>query len=348
MYIIRLKMKKILSMPDRITTRQNHNPGPIREFSFYLRICMVIIMLFAYCENSKVFSQETLKVAVCQFPVSGDIKSNAEYIKKFIKEAALNKADIVQFPEAALTGYPPTDIPSFENFNWDNLRMETRDIMSLARENKIWVVLGSAHYISEHEKPLDCLYIISSDGKIVDRYDKSMLTGDISTLKGGDMDHYTPGNHITVIELKGYKIGFLICYDSCFPEMYNIYRHKGVKIMIHSFYNAHFAERTILDEIVPAEIRVRASDNLMWVLASNSSGMHSSWPSCIARPDGSLESLERGVPGILYREFPDSELTTLFPSWTDNNKMMKLPENEIYHNGIPSKHPRAVKTDSQL
>jgi predicted amidohydrolase len=335
-------MKKILSMPNRITTRHNHNPGLIREFSCYLRICMVIIMLFAYCENSKVFAQETLKVAVCQFPVSGDIKSNAEYIKKFIKEAALNKADIVQFPEAALTGYPPVDISSFENCNWDDLRMETRDIMSIARENKIWVVLGSAHYISENEKPLNCLYIISSDGKIVDRYDKSMLTE-------GDMKYYTPGNHITIIELKGYKIGFLICYDSCFPEMYNIYRHKGVKIMIHSFYNAHFDKRTILDEIIPAEIRVRASDNMMWVLASNSSGIYSSWPSCIARPDGSLESLGRSVPGILYREFPDGELTTLFPSWTThNNKMMKLSEDEIYHNGIPSKHPRAVKTDSQL
>jgi predicted amidohydrolase len=234
------------------------------------------------------------------------------------------------------------DISSFENFNWDNLRMETRDIMSIARENKIWVVLGSAHYISENEKPLNCLYIISSDGKIVDRYDKSMLTE-------GDMKYYTPGNHITIIELKGYKIGFLICYDSCFPEMYNIYRHKGVKIMIHSFYNAHFDKRTILDEIIPAEIRVRASDNMMWVLASNSSGIYSSWPSCIARPDGSLESLGRSIPGILYREFPDGELTTLFPSWTThNNKMMKLSEDEIYHNGIPSKHPRAVKTDSQL
>ena len=334
-------MKKILCIPCRIKTGHKHNLGITRKRSCHMRIYMVIIiLLFAFCNTSLIFSQEKLKVAVCQFPVSGDIKSNSEYITKLIKEAALNNADIVQFSEASLTGYPPQDIPSFENFNWDDLRMETSKIMSLARENKIWVVIGSAHYISENEKPLNCLYIISSEGKIIDRYDKSMLTV-------GDMNHYTPGNHITIIELKGYKIGFLICYDSCFPEMYNIYRHKGVKIMIHSFYNAHFNGKTILDEIIPAEIRVRASDNLMWVLASNSSGTYSSWPSCIARPDGSLESLERGIPGILYREFPDNELTTLFPSWTHSNKMMKLPEDEVYHNGIPSDHPRAVNTHSQ-
>ena len=70
-----------------------------------------------------------------------------------------------------------------------HLRAETNEIMSLAKENNIWVVLGSAHYISENEAPLNCLYIISSEGKIVDRYDKSMLTN-------GDLKYYTPGNHI--------------------------------------------------------------------------------------------------------------------------------------------------------
>ena len=286
---------------------------------------LIFLLLFLSGYSNKTLSQEKLKIAICQFPVSGDLKSNSGYIKKFIKEAAFNKADIIQFSEAALTGYPPKDIPSFQDFNWRNLRAETKEIMSLAKENNIWVVLGSAHFISENEKPLNCLYIISNEGKIADRYDKSMLTN-------GDLKYYTPGNHIAILELKGYKIGFLICYDSCFPEMYNIYLYKEVKIMIHSFYNAHHDGKTILDEIIPSEIRVRASDNLMWVLASNSSGFYSSWPSCIARPDGSLESLERGVPGILYREFPDNDRTTLYSSWTHNNKMMKLPPDEIYHN----------------
>jgi hypothetical protein len=112
--------------------------------------------------------------------------------------------------------------------------------------------------------------------------------------------------------------------------------------MIHSFYNAHHPGRSILDDVIPAEIRVRASDNLMWVIASNSSGTYSSWPTCIARPDGSLESLERGKHGILYREFPDDKITHEFPSWTHNNKLMALPTNEVYHNGIPSEHPRAI------
>ena len=320
--------------------RQNQALGfTIQSVVIILSRISLLAVIFLISFSGKIISEEKLKVATCQFPVSGDIKSNANYIESFIKEAAFNKADIVHFSEAALCGYPPGDIPSFQNFNWENLRAETYDIMSLAQQYNIWVILGSAHYISENEKPLNCLYIISNEGKIVDRYDKSMLTGD-------DLEYYTPGNHIAILEIKGYKLGFLICYDSCFPEMYNIYRHKDVQIMFHSFYNAHHEGKTILDEIIPAEIRVRASDNLVWVIASNSSGYYSSWPTCIARPDGSLESLKRGVPGILYREFPDDVCTDLFRSWTHNNKMMRLPENEVYHNGIPSNHPRALDTRS--
>ncbi len=320
--------------------KQNNSYGfTTQSMILFLSRISLLTVIFLISYSGKITSEEKLIVATCQYPVSGDIKSNANYIKRFIKEAALNKADIIHFPEAALSGYPPKDIPSFQNFNWDDLRAETYDIMSLAQKHNIWVILGSAHYISVNEKPLNCLYIISNEGKIVDRYDKSMLTG-------GDLKYYTPGNHITILELKGYKLGFLICYDSCFPEMYNIYRHKNVKIMFHSFYNAHHKGKTILDEVIPAEIRVRASDNLMWVIASNSSGYYSSWPTCIARPDGSLESLERGVPGILYREFPDDVCTDVFRSWTHNNKMMRLPKNEVYHNGIPSNHPRALDTKS--
>ena len=302
-------------------------------------ICHLLFSILLFSFGFGNLPAEKLKVATCQFPVSGDVHKNAKFIKDFIKEAAVEKADVVHFSEASLTGYPPVDIASFNNYDWDALSNETKEIMALAKQYNIWVVLGSAHYIDTIVKPTNCLYIISDKGEIVDRYDKSMLTD-------GDLNFYTPGNHTTTININGFECGILICYDSCFPEMYNIYRHKGVKIVFHSFYNARHKGRTILDDIIPAEIRVRASDNLMWVIANNSSGDYSSWPTCIARPDGSIETLQRGVSGILYREFPDNKLMAEYPSWTHNNKMMKLPEQEVYHNGIPSNHPRVLDTKS--
>ena len=315
----------------------NHKSSRIFSFRNPVSVIgFVILLLILNCPE--VFSQEKLRVATCQFPVSGDLNSNLHYIESFIREAAQNDADIIHFSEAALTGYPPRDIPSFENYDWKALKDATLEIMSLAKKLKIWVILGSAHYIDEGEKPLNSLYIISNQGNIVGRYDKSMLTS-------SDSSHYTAGNHIEIVEINGYKTGYLICYDSCYPEMYNIYRHQGVKIMFHSFYNARHNGKTILDEIIPAEIRVRASDNMMWVIANNSSANYSSWPACIARPDGSLESLERGEQGILYRDFPDQDKSDQFRSWHHNYKMMMLPENETYQIfGKPSNHPRVRDT----
>ena len=47
------------------------------------------------------------------------------------------------------------------------------------------------------------------------------------------------------------------------------------------------------------------------------------------------------MTGILYHGFPDDKLKE--ERWYFlNEKMMKRHPNEIYHNGHPSNHPRAV------
>ncbi len=60
-----------------------------------------------------------------------------------------------------------------------------------------------------------------------------------------------------------------------------------------------------------------------------------------------MESLMRGVPGILYREFPDRERTDDFRSWFHNYKMMKLSEDEVYQIfGTSSNHPGVLDIKS--
>lgn len=274
---------------------------------------------------------ERLRVAACQFPVCGDPRRNGRYVRRFMKEAASRGADVVHFSEAALSGYGGWDVPDFGAYDWDVLRRETHAIQALAGELSVWVILGSAHYLCPEEKPMNCLYLMGPSGQIVDRYDKSMLTG-------GDEEHYTPGDHFVTVTLKGIKCGLFICYDSCFPEMYNAYRHMDVELMFHSFYNARFDGPNLLDEFMPAQIQCRAADNVMWVSANNSSARHSCWAAHFVRPDGSVASrLKRHVAGVLYHDFPDSRLK----GWISNNKMMKLAPDEVFHNGTPSSHPRA-------
>jgi predicted amidohydrolase len=276
-------------------------------------------------------SDETLRVATCQFPVCGDARANGRYVRRFMRRAAAQGADVVHLSEAALSGYGGWDVPDFGDYDWEALRLEMHAIQSLSDELSLWVILGSAHYLCAGEKPTNCLYVIDPRGEIVDRYDKSMLTG-------GDEDHYTAGDHLVTLMLKGIMCGLAICYDNCYPEVYNAYRHAGVEVMFHSFYNARFDGPNILDVSTPAQIRCRAMDNVMWVAANNSSARHSCWATRFVRPDGSIAGqLKRHVAGMLVHDFPDPELV----GWIHNLKMMKLAPDEVLHNGSPSDHPRA-------
>ncbi|MBI5778053.1 MAG: NAD+ synthase [Planctomycetes bacterium] len=68
---------------------------------------------------------EMLKLALAQInPTVGDIRGNTVKIISYINKARVRKADVVIFPELAMTGYPPEDlldIPGFVNSNLEAL-----------------------------------------------------------------------------------------------------------------------------------------------------------------------------------------------------------------------------------
>ncbi len=48
---------------------------------------------------------KNLKIAISQFPVSSDIHQNMNYITRHIVSASRSQADVIHFPELALSGY---------------------------------------------------------------------------------------------------------------------------------------------------------------------------------------------------------------------------------------------------
>src|SRR5215218_9124913 len=65
-----------------------------------------------------------LRIAMAQInPTVGDIPGNTRLIKRWIKEARKAKADVVAFPELAVTGYPPEDLLLKPRFVSDNQRV---------------------------------------------------------------------------------------------------------------------------------------------------------------------------------------------------------------------------------
>jgi predicted amidohydrolase len=272
-----------------------------------------------------------LRIATCQFPVSGSPAENAKFVRDFMRKAAAEGANLLHTSEASLSGYAGTDFQSFEKYDWDALRKETTGLRALAKDLKMWLVLGSAHFLDEHTKPSNCLYLIDPEGKIADRYDKCFCTG-------GDQKHYSAGNRLVTRDILGVKIGLAICYDICWPQVYIAYRDLGVTVMVHSFYNARAKGKNCLDTLNVYQVPTRCADNRLWAVANNSSQPYSHWGSFIARPDATIaKQLEINRPGMLVHDFPD---TLSEGGWYHNFKPMGKRDDEIMTWGTPSKHPR--------
>ena len=272
-----------------------------------------------------------LRVASCQFPVTEDIERNADYIGRYMQKAAAEGAHLLHTSEACLSGYAGSDYESFAGYEWDPLRWHTTCLRDLTAELNLWLVLGSAHFLSARSKPTNCLYLIGPSGEIVERYDKSMCTG-------GDQQHYSAGNRQVVERINGVQVGLAICYDICYPQIYAAYREKGVELMLHSFYNARGHGPNCLDVLNKHQVTTRCADNTLWAVANNSSHPYSNWASFVARPDATVaQQLPQNRPGMLIHDFPDGLSEG---GWLHNSMPMKLAPDEKLWLGKPSAHAR--------
>lgn len=274
-----------------------------------------------------------LRVASCQFPVSHDIARNARYIRTYMVKATQAGAHLLHTSEACLSGYAGTDFTTFEGYDWALLRAETARLRELAKKLRLWLVLGSAHYLDEQTPPTNCLYLIDPNGEIVDRYDKCFCTK-------GDQRYYSAGNRLVTATIHDVPIGLAICYDICYPQLYAAYREKGAQVMLHSFYNAHDRGPNCLDVLNVRQVPTRCADNRMWAVANNSSYPYSHWGSFVARPDATIaRQLPINRAGMLVHDFPDGLSEG---GWIHNYLPMRVAEGEAMFFGTPSQHPRQL------
>lgn len=273
----------------------------------------------------------TLRVATCQFPVSPDSVENAKFIRDFLHQAAEAGAHLLHTSEACLSGYAGIDFPSFKDYGWATLRQATTELRERVKELKLWLVLGSAHFLDPKTKATNCLYLIDPEGRIADRYDKCFCTG-------GDQKHYSVGDRLVTRDIRGVRIGLAICYDICWPQLYIAYRELGATVMVHSFHNARAKGPDCLDTLNVRQVPTRCADNRLWAVCNNSSQPYSHWGSFIARPDATIpKQLEINQPGLLIHDFPDGLSKG---GWFHNHRPMGKRDEEIMHWGRPVWHPR--------
>lgn len=145
-----------------------------------------------------------LNLALAQFsPRVGDLNSNAQQMAFLAEQAKQQGADIIAFPELALTGYPPEDLllrPSLGK------RVDTAfDILKQVKG--ITIILGFPNV--DQQGRFNAAAIIS-EGKVLGIYHKHILPN------YGVFDerrYFTTGSQHVILEVKGQKVGILICED---------------------------------------------------------------------------------------------------------------------------------------
>ncbi|HEY3825567.1 MAG TPA: NAD+ synthase [Bryobacteraceae bacterium] len=91
-----------------------------------------------------------MRIALGQInPVVGDLAGNLALILRFIRDAVARNADLIVFPELAITGYPPRDLVEKTGFI-DRSEKAVEQLAEASRDLPISIIAG---YVGRSQKP---------------------------------------------------------------------------------------------------------------------------------------------------------------------------------------------------
>ena len=152
-----------------------------------------------------------LRVASAQINTTvGDIEGNCNLIADALDEARGIGAEIVAFPELAITGYPPEDLLLSEHF----VRVNREALEDLAKRcADICAVIGIVDFDEDENGAIQHIYNAAAvvvDKEIVSIYHKNELPnyGVFDELR-----YFEPGTNCQVIDVNGVPVGVNVCED---------------------------------------------------------------------------------------------------------------------------------------
>ncbi|MDI5968294.1 carbon-nitrogen hydrolase family protein [Streptomyces sp. SL13] len=211
-----------------------------------------------------------VRLAVAQTAVGQDprdqdaLRAAGREVRRLMREAARAGARVAQFTEGA-TCFPGKRVMSaagpqvvgpadWDRFAWDVLRGELTAIADLARELRLWTVLGSTHRLTPPHRPHNSMYVISDRGTVVTRYDERML----SNTKISFM--YAPGVAPVTFAVDGVRFGCALGMECHFPEIFAEYESLDVDCVLFSTTGGAPGD----DEAFALETQAHAAVNGFW------------------------------------------------------------------------------------
>ncbi|ESK92265.1 nitrilase [Moniliophthora roreri MCA 2997] len=181
-----------------------------------------------------------MKVAAVQAePAWFDLEAGVDKVVSIIKDAAVNGAQLVGFPEAFIPGYPmriwteafdPVFLTKFQKASLSVTSSQYQRILQTTRDAGIWVVLGFVEL--DGNSMYAAQSIISSTGEVVLHRRKIKPTGHERTIWG---DAPADSLKTAVQGPDGVIIGALNCWENLQPLLRFHHYSQGVQIHVASW-----------------------------------------------------------------------------------------------------------------
>ena len=243
--------------------------------------------------------------AAVQMRSGTEPRRNAAIVENMVREAAASGATYVQTPE--MTGALMRDKAALRA----SLQPEERDLIAstagrLAGELGIYLHVGSTAIARTDGKVANRAFLFGPDGARIVTYDKIHMF-DV------DLDHgeswresatYEPGTEAVVADLPFARVGFAVCYDLRFPQLFRAEALDGAEVLTVP---AAFTRQTG-EAHWHVLLRARAIENGAWVIAAAQGGLHEDGRetfghSLIVDPWGRIVAEQANdEPGIVYAE----------------------------------------------
>ena len=209
----------------------------------------------------------TLRLALIQMQSKADARDeNVAKACSYIDEVASEKPDLVVLPEFFNHEYV---------FQWRDYahidRAERADgpaisaVREKAREHSTTICAT----IFEEDGPgvyYDTAFMIGPDGEIFGKYRKTHP----AAVQSLEKIYFRGGTVFPVWEIKGLKVGVVICYDHCFPETARCAAVNGAEVILGPFAAPRFPT---WDQLMIT----RAWENGVYMAPTNKVGLEGEW-----------------------------------------------------------------------
>ena len=212
----------------------------------------------------------------------GDLPGNVDLLTAWASRATEADADVIVFPELAITGYPPEDLVLRSQFVDDNLA--ALDTLATQTTGGCPVVVG---FVDRTDAGIHNAAALIGDASVVARYHKIKLPN------YGVFDEartFTPGEAACSVRVAGSELGLSVCEDAWKPgPPFDTYADRETPVILNingSPFHRGKAEQRV--EIC----RDRALETGSWIVYVNAVGGQDELVfdggSVVVRPDGTL------------------------------------------------------------